>query len=44
MYGMLALSGLFVSHVYYLFFIQPFLIQSLRRTIPLIIMDDLNKI
>jgi hypothetical protein len=41
---MLALTGIIASHFYYLMFFQPFLIQSLRKTIPLIIMDDLNKI
>jgi len=27
-----------------MYFMQPFLIQSFRRSVPLIVMDDLNKI
>ena len=44
MYGMLGLSGVIFSHLYMIYFMQPFLIQSVRRSVPLIVMDDLNKI
>lgn len=44
MYGMLGLSGVIFGHLYMIYFMQPFLIQSFRRTVPLIVMDDLNKI
>ncbi len=43
-YGMLALSGLVASHVYSIYFLQPFLVQSFKKSVPLIVMDDLNKI
>ena len=42
--GIIAISAILTAHIYYLYFAQPFLVQSLRRTIPIIIMDDLNKI
>ena len=42
--GIVAISAILAAHIYYLYFAQPFLVQSLRRTIPIIIMDDLNKI
>lgn len=44
MYGMLGLSGVIIGHIYMIYFLQPFLIQSFRKTVPLIVMDDLNKI
>lgn|GEM_PF-5086836 len=44
MYGMLGLSGVIFGHFYMMYFMQPFLIQSFRRSVPLIVMDDLNKI
>lgn len=43
-YGIVALSGLFSCHAYMIYFLQPFLVQSFRKTVPLIVMDDLNKI
>jgi hypothetical protein len=33
-----------LSHVYYINFMGPILRQSFRRTIPVIVFDDLNKI
>jgi hypothetical protein len=42
--GIIAISAILSAHIYYLYFAQPFLVQSLRRTIPIIILDDLNKI
>ncbi len=42
--GILALSGVLMSHAYTIYFLQPFLVQSFRKTVPLIVMDDLNKI
>jgi hypothetical protein len=41
---MLALSGLVASHAYSIYFLQPFLVQSFKKSVPLIVMDDLNKI
>jgi Cdc6-like AAA superfamily ATPase len=32
------------AYVYYIYMIFPFLIQSFRRTKPLVIFDDINKI
>lgn len=32
------------AYVYYFYMIYPFIIQSFRRTKPLIIFDDVNKI
>lgn len=43
-YGILALGGIVASHVYLLYFFQPFLVQSIKKSVPLIVMDDLNKI
>lgn len=43
-YGMLALGGIAASHAYAIYFLQPFLIQSFKKSVPLIVMDDLNKI
>ncbi|MDD2840660.1 MAG: hypothetical protein PHY80_06150 [Rickettsiales bacterium] len=43
-YGMLGLSGVIFGHLYMVYFLQPFLIQSFRKSVPLILMDDLNKI
>ena len=43
-YGMLALSSLAASHAYSIYFCQPFLVQSFNKSVPLIVMDDLNKI
>lgn len=43
-YGMILYSVLGLSYTYYLHFMFPFAIQSFRRTCPLIIFDDLNKI
>ena len=38
------LGPLFLAQCEYLFYMQPMLTQSQRRTIPLIIFDDLNKL
>lgn len=43
-YGMLIFGFMSISYIYYLYFMYPLLVQSLRRTCPLIIFDDLNKI
>lgn len=43
-YGMLLFSFMGASYLYFLNFIYPLMIQSFRRTAPLIIFDDLNKI
>lgn len=43
-YGMLGLSGVILGHFYTIYFLQPFLIQSFRKSPTLIVMDDLNKI
>ncbi len=43
-YGMLGLSGLIASHAYSIHFFQPFLVQSFKKSVPLIVLDDLNKI
>lgn len=44
MYGMMLFGALSGSYIYYLNFIYPLVIQSFRRTCPLIIFDDINKI
>jgi len=41
---MLALGSMAASHAYMIYFLQPYLIQSIRKSVPLIVMDDLNKI
>jgi hypothetical protein len=43
-YGMLIFGLMGLSYTYYLYFLYPLVVQSLRRTCPLIIFDDLNKI
>lgn len=43
-YGMFIFGAIGVSYIYYLNFTYPLIIQSFRRTCPLIIFDDLNKI
>ena len=43
-YGMIMFGCLATSYIAYLGFIYPLLIQSFRRTCPVLIFDDLNKI
>jgi hypothetical protein len=43
-YGMLIFGLMGLTYAYYLYFLYPLVVQSLRRTCPLIIFDDLNKI
>jgi len=43
-YGIVLFSLMGVSYLYYLSFLYPLMIQSFRRTCPVIIFDDLNKI
>ena len=42
--GMSLMSVIGISWVSFNYFMIPFLVQSIRRTVPLIIFDDLNKI
>jgi len=37
-------TGLILSQFYYIHFMNPLVIQSIRRTTPLIVFDDVNKI
>lgn len=43
-YGMVIFGTIGFSYIYFLNFIYPLLIQTFRRTCPVIIFDDLNKI
>lgn len=43
-YGIVLFSTLSLTYLYHLYFIYPLLIQSFRRTCPVIIFDDINKI
>ena len=40
----LFLGMLSTAYVYYIYMIYPFIMQSFRRTKPLVIFDDINKI
>lgn len=43
-YGMAIFGGIGLGYIYFINFIYPLLIQTFRRTCPVIIFDDLNKI
>lgn len=43
-YGMFLSVGITISYALYVNFIYPMIIQSLQRTCPVLIFDDLNKV
>ncbi len=44
MMGLISLGATIGMHLYYSFFMYPFIKQSFRKTSPLLIIDDINKL